>query len=259
MIQSVTNCINMQKYEVLSYKDMIDSFKAQSIISKAPFVRYYSFDGGLIHPKQTNLSANIVNGCCIVATSPDNEYMAKTFSLDVSYYDINLLTSNRGELVAFYTAIEDIYESNPEDNSAFFVIGDSAYVLNSVSHLETWKNNGWKNNIGQMVSHKDLWKSIATMLEHLERKNIVIQLIKSAGHTGEYLNELADEAAFATGVFDHLESGGSFVEPLHKRIEKLLSNNCSTLDLFMSRKFGFELTAEKFNSVLNYTTYTYSK
>ena len=55
---------------------------------------------------------------------------------------------------------------------------------------DTWQKNGWKNAKKKPVENKDLW---VTLIELLDSHDITFH--KVLGHSGNILNERADELA----------------------------------------------------------------
>ena len=96
-------------------------------------------------------------------------------------------TSNRMELMAIYKALKAL----KNENLNVKVYTDSAYARNGcVSWLEKWKNNNWKNSNRKKVENQDLWQEIDQLIQKHQ-----IEFITVKGHSGNQMNELADNLA----------------------------------------------------------------
>jgi ribonuclease HI len=97
-------------------------------------------------------------------------------------------TNQRMELTACIRSLEHL----KSDGYAVDVHTDSAYLANAVNRkwLEKWQRNGWMNYNKQPVENRDLWEKMLKLLARYE-----VNLIKVAGHSGDELNERADELA----------------------------------------------------------------
>lgn len=76
-------------------------------------------------------------------------------------------TSQRAELMAAITALEQIEAVNVEDPSleVFIMVTDSAYLVNSITnYIEKWKRNGWKTSTGANVKSRELWECLDSKL-----------------------------------------------------------------------------------------------
>jgi len=98
-------------------------------------------------------------------------------------------TSNqRMELTACIKALEQLKSGK----YAVEVYTDSAYLVNCINSkwYIAWQRNGWKNAAKKPVVNRDLWERLLTLLSSYEAV-----FIKVAGHSGNRLNERADELA----------------------------------------------------------------
>lgn len=101
-------------------------------------------------------------------------------------------TNNRMELVAAIKAIESVEENEIE------LYTDSEYVMKGITQwIKGWQAKGWKTAGKKTVLNQDLWQELLMVTEG---KNIEWKYV--AGHSGENLNERADEIAtsFADGL-----------------------------------------------------------
>ena len=97
-------------------------------------------------------------------------------------------TNQRMELTACIRALEHV--RSPK--FAIDVHTDSAYLANGINQkwYVKWQKNGWLNANKQPVENRDLWEKLLALLAKYK-----VNLIKVAGHSGDELNERADELA----------------------------------------------------------------
>ena len=97
-------------------------------------------------------------------------------------------TNQRMELTACIRALEQLKSGR----HAVEVHTDSAYLVNCINNkwYIAWQKNGWKNAAKKPVENRDLWERLLALLSIY---NVVF--IKVAGHSGNKLNERADELA----------------------------------------------------------------
>ena len=102
-------------------------------------------------------------------------------------------TNNQVELVAVLNALE--YAVRKHINNVE-VITDSIYVLNGVqAHLEKWMANGWVSCNGQQIKYRTEWEGIQIILQCMKENKFQIKFSKVKSHSGNALNEYADEQA----------------------------------------------------------------
>jgi ribonuclease HI len=97
-------------------------------------------------------------------------------------------TNQRMELTACIRALEQL-------KSAAYTVevySDSAYLVNCMHKkwYANWRKNGWKNAKKEPVENRDLWETLLALLSLYK-----VTFFKVAGHTGNELNERADELA----------------------------------------------------------------
>lgn len=97
-------------------------------------------------------------------------------------------TNQRMELTACIKALEQVKLKS----FAIDVHTDSAYLANAINQkwYVKWQRNGWLNAHKQPVENRDLWEKLLAQLDKYK-----VNLIKVAGHSGDALNERADELA----------------------------------------------------------------
>lgn len=105
-------------------------------------------------------------------------------------------TNNQMELTAVVVSLRRIV-SNHCKGDDYEVHSDSAYVVNSINNnwIERWRLNGWKTSKGDDVKNVELWMECLKLLSQIKQMGIKITFIKVKGHSGDTLNEYADEIA----------------------------------------------------------------
>lgn len=105
-------------------------------------------------------------------------------------------TNNQMELTAVVVSLRRIV-SNHCKGDDYEVHSDSAYVVNSINNnwIERWRLNGWKTSKGDDVKNVELWMECLKLLSQIKQMGIKITFIKVKGHSGDTLNEYADEVA----------------------------------------------------------------
>ena len=104
-------------------------------------------------------------------------------------------TNNQMELTAVVVSLRRISSGNKSQE--YEVYSDSAYVINSINNnwIERWRLNGWKTSKGDDVKNVELWMECLKLLSQIRQMGIKITFIKVKGHSGDTLNEYADEKA----------------------------------------------------------------
>ena len=105
-------------------------------------------------------------------------------------------TNNQMELTAVVVSLRRIV-SNHCKGDTYEVYSDSAYVVNSINNnwVDRWMLNGWKTSKGDDVKNVELWMECLKLLSQIKQMGIKITFIKVKGHSGDTLNEYADEIA----------------------------------------------------------------
>ena len=105
-------------------------------------------------------------------------------------------TNNQMELTAVVVSLRRIV-SNHCKGDTYEVYSDSAYVVNSINNnwIDRWRLNGWKTSKGDDVKNVELWMECLKLLSQMKQMGIKIIFIKVKGHSGDTLNEYADEIA----------------------------------------------------------------
>ena len=111
-------------------------------------------------------------------------------------------TNNQMELTAVVVSLRKVVDflttsSNPWVSKEYEIYSDSAYVVNSINNnwIERWRLNGWKTSKGDDVKNVELWMECLKLLSQIRQMGIKITFIKVKGHSGDTLNEYADEKA----------------------------------------------------------------
>lgn len=97
-------------------------------------------------------------------------------------------SNQRMEITACIKALEAI----KKEGIGVSIYSDSAYLVNCINQrwFERWQKNGWKNSKKDPVENQDLWKKLLRLLSKHDAT-----FHKVAGHSGDRLNERADQLA----------------------------------------------------------------
>ena len=111
-------------------------------------------------------------------------------------------TNNQMELTAVVVSLRRIRNflttlSNPWMSKEYEIYSDSAYVVNSINNnwIDRWMLNDWKTSRGDDVKNVELWMECLRLLSKIRQSGVKITFIKVKGHSGDTLNEYADEIA----------------------------------------------------------------
>ena len=111
-------------------------------------------------------------------------------------------TNNQMELTAVVVSLRRIRNflttlSNPWMSKEYEIYSDSAYVVNSINNnwIDRWMLNDWKTSKGDDVKNVELWMECLRLLSKIRQSGVKITFIKVKGHSGDTLNEYADEIA----------------------------------------------------------------
>ena len=111
-------------------------------------------------------------------------------------------TNNQMELTAVVVSLRMVRNflttlSNPWMSKEYEIYSDSAYVVNSINNnwIDRWMLNDWKTSRGDDVKNVELWMECLRLLYKIRQSGIKITFIKVKGHSGDTLNEYADEIA----------------------------------------------------------------
>ena len=111
-------------------------------------------------------------------------------------------TNNQMELTAVVVSLRRVSNFlttsfNQWMSKEYEIYSDSAYVVNSINNnwIDRWRLNGWKTSKGDNVKNVELWMECLKLLSQIKQMGIKITFIKVKGHSGDTLNEYADEIA----------------------------------------------------------------
>lgn len=111
-------------------------------------------------------------------------------------------TNNQMELTAVVVSLRRVRNflttlSNPWMSKEYEIYSDSAYVVNSINNnwVDRWMLNDWKTSKGDDVKNVELWMECLKLLSKIRQSGVKITFIKVKGHSGDTLNEYADEIA----------------------------------------------------------------
>lgn len=111
-------------------------------------------------------------------------------------------TNNQMELTAVVVSLRMVSNFlttsfNTWMSKEYEIYSDSAYVVNSINNnwIDRWRLNGWKTSKGDGVKNVELWMECLKLLSQIRQMGVKITFIKVKGHSGDTLNEYADEIA----------------------------------------------------------------
>ena len=189
----------------------MDNKENEIVAEKDTFRAVIYTDGSMYHPNNNqigytgssahgyiynikeigNINKDVPNGINTTikgyATVVGNEYkvIPDTY-IDAVYYRDVLVTNNVAETTAILFTIDKLLET--EFNlDTIYVKSDSSYAL----HIYNELLNNFPTNI-ELKKNSDLWILIKEQIETLKNKNIKLELIKVAGHSGNFGNDRAD-------------------------------------------------------------------
>lgn len=104
-------------------------------------------------------------------------------------------TNNRMELRAVLETLK-FFSKKEEKIDEMVISTDSTYVLaGATGWVYGWAKNGWKTRDGEDVLNQDLWQELMGLTLKLSSQNVKISYDKVKGHSGDLLNERANEIA----------------------------------------------------------------
>ena len=114
-------------------------------------------------------------------------------------------TNQKTELLAALIAVATLCQALKEDEEFAIqakakliiieVYSDSKYVVDGINiWLHNWKANGWYNSKKQPIANLQMWKDIDAILSYGDHRGL-FSFFHVAGHSGNKLNDQADEAA----------------------------------------------------------------
>ena len=111
-------------------------------------------------------------------------------------------TNNQMELTAIVASLRRIRNALTTSSSVwaskeYEIYSDSAYVVNSINNnwIDRWRLNGWKTSKGDDVKNVELWMECLKLLSQIRQMGVNLTFMKVKGHSGDTLNEYADEIA----------------------------------------------------------------
>jgi ribonuclease HI len=71
-------------------------------------------------------------------------------------------SNNRMELLACIKALRWIRTNSPwQGVSHVEILTDSRYVKDNIIRAPNWRKNGWRNQFGEPIENRDLWKEVS--------------------------------------------------------------------------------------------------
>lgn len=111
-------------------------------------------------------------------------------------------TNNQMELLAVIVSLRRIRNiltipSNVWTSKEYEIYSDSAYVVNSINNnwIYRWRLNDWKTSKGDDIKNRELWEECIKLLSTIKSSGVKLTFMKVKGHSGDTLNEYADEIA----------------------------------------------------------------
>ena len=117
----------------------------------------------------------------------------------------NNVTNNKMELKAFLEAIKAVDNIKAANQRIEFFI-DSQYVIKGCTEWQkNWLKNNFKTKAKGGVKNKELWEQILPIY-NINKVKHQINLNWVKGHSGNYLNDKVDRAAYAEA--ERIKHGG---------------------------------------------------
>ena len=106
-------------------------------------------------------------------------------------------TNNRMELAAIVASLRKIKVLRKRENREYIINSDSAYVINAINQnwIAKWIKNDWETSKGEKVKNCDLWEECNKLINEINEIGVKILYCKVKGHSGNPLNEYADQIA----------------------------------------------------------------
>jgi ribonuclease HI len=113
-------------------------------------------------------------------------------------------TNQRMEVTAVLEALRAI-------DGPMTVFSDSTYVVNCFRDrwYDGWVRRGWKNSQGKAVANQDLWKPLLEV--YRGRTGVNFRWVR--GHSGDVMNDVADELAVTAAKTQQGAAGASSSAP----------------------------------------------
>lgn len=109
-------------------------------------------------------------------------------------------TNQRMELLAAIIALDRLWwnvdffkAARLRSRKRVIVYSDSAYLVNSFKDgwIENWRRGDWRTAAGKPVKNRELWETLENLVVQYRK----VLFVHIHGHSGNPLNELADEHA----------------------------------------------------------------
>jgi ribonuclease HI len=131
------------------------------------------------------------SGCAAIVQHPEHLGLDDVQIID---FGCSESSNNRMELMACIKALKWIrLNSLPPDVSRVQIITDSQYVKDNIARAHGWRKNGWRNQYGQPIENRDLWKDF---LSAIQRVGTTVHFGWTAGKKSPILKAI-DRAAKA--------------------------------------------------------------
>jgi ribonuclease HI len=96
------------------------------------------------------------SGCAAIVQYPEHLGQGDEQIVD---FGCSESSNNRMELLACIQALKWIRKNSPwPDVSYVQIVTDSRYVTDNIIRVPSWRKNGWRNQFGEPIENRDLWK-----------------------------------------------------------------------------------------------------
>jgi len=107
------------------------------------------------------------SGCAAIVQCPEHLGQGDEQIVD---FGCSESSNNRMELLACIQVLKWIRKNSPwPDVSYVQVVTDSRYVKDSIIRASGWRKNGWRNQFGEPIENRDLWKEFLSTPPHRSR------------------------------------------------------------------------------------------
>lgn len=137
--------------------------------------------------RDENLTVVYTDGACLGNPGPGGWAWAVPGGAYASGAEART-TNQRMEVTAVLEALRTL-------EGRLDVVSDSTYVVNCFRDgwWKGWLKRGWMNSQRKPVANRDLWEPLVEL--YRERANVTFRWVK--GHSGDTMNDIADELAVA--------------------------------------------------------------
>ncbi|MDG6999803.1 MAG: ribonuclease HI [Nitrososphaerota archaeon] len=129
------------------------------------------------------------SGCAAIVQYPEHLGQGDEQIVD---FGCSESSNNRMELLACIHALKWIRKNSPWPGVSYVqVVTDSQYVKDNIIRASGWRKNGWRNQFGEPIENRDLWKEF---LSSYQRVGTTVRFEWTAGKKTPILKTI-DRAA----------------------------------------------------------------